>query len=124
MDLLLSWRNLPTTQLRRESTTSEFILTFLRAIQRKPKSVGKSMKPAHHHKIDKEVALKHLLISYRSTLHPATGVSPGATMLRNGYKTEFPHQVLSDESVQAAFNLDQALKLERSDAINASRHRI
>ena len=81
------------------------------------------MKSAHHHKVDKEVALNQLLTSYRSTPHPATGESPGAIMLRSGYQTEFPHQELSTESVQAAFAQDQDQKLQRSRIINASKHR-
>ena len=88
------------------------------------KPLGTSMKSAHHHKTDKEVALNELLTSYRSTPHAATGVTPGAAMLRNGYRTEFPKQDLSDESVLAAFHQDNAQKLERSHAINASKHRL
>ena len=44
-------------------------------------------------------------------------------MLRSGYKTEFPRHDLSDEAVQAAYDRDQAQKLERSHSINTSRHR-
>ena len=88
------------------------------------KPLGKSMKSAHHHKTDKSVALNQLLTSYRSTPHPATGVPPGAAMFRNGYRTEFPNHDLSDECVLAAFNQDQAQKLERSQAINTSKHRL
>ena len=87
------------------------------------KPLGKSMKSAYHRKADKEVALKQLLTSYRSTPHPATGESPGAIMLRSGYKTEFPHHQLSEESVTAAFQQDQHQKRERSHAINTTRHR-
>ena len=88
------------------------------------KPLGKTMKTAYYNKTDKDVALKQLLSSYRSTPHPSTGEAPGAIMFRNGYKTEFPQKHLSDESVAAAFQHDQHQKLERGHAINASKHRM
>ena len=88
------------------------------------KPLAKTMKAAYYNKNDKDQALKQLLGSYRSTPHPATKESPGAIMFRNGYRTEFPNKSLSDELVEAAFNLDQQQKLERGIYVNASRHRM
>ena len=88
------------------------------------KPLGKAMKAAHYNRVDKGQALKQLLCSYRSTPHPSTGESPGAVIFRSGYRTEVPQQVLSDDSVKAAFQFDQKQKCDRGEHVNASKHRM
>ena len=88
------------------------------------KPLGKAMKSVFHNNENRDSALNHLLTSYRSTPHPATGQPPGAMMLRSGYKTEFPPTPLSDESCKAAFRHDQHQKVERGHNINIGKHRV
>ena len=77
-----------------------------------------------HHRNDKDVPWNQLLTSYMSTPHPATGETPRSILFRSGYMSEFPQNKLPDERIQAAFDLNQTRKLERSHSINASKHRL
>ena len=68
------------------------------------KPLGKAMKAAHYGKGDKEKALRELLSSYRATPHPATGVAPGALLMRSGYKKDFPRKAISEKEALAAID--------------------
>ena len=87
------------------------------------KPLGKIMKAAYYNNTDKEEALKQLLISYRSTPHPATGEPPGAIVFRNGYNSDFPRRAIDDEAAEAAFQLDNNKKSSHGHNVNSSKHR-
>ena len=54
------------------------------------KPLGKCLKIAHRNRESKERAIRDLLMAYRTTPHPATGLSPGEMLFRHGYRGAFP----------------------------------
>ena len=68
--------------------------------------------------------IDELLHDYRSTSHPATGLTPGDMMLRGGYRTKFPQQPNPTENqIQEAKIRDSHRKEVANAKINASRWR-
>lgn len=68
--------------------------------------------------------IDELLRDYRSTPHPATGLTPGEMMLRGGYRTKFPQQPNPTENqIQEAKIHDSHRKEVANAKINASRWR-
>ena len=56
------------------------------------KPLGKRLKIANRNKTSKEKALRDLLMAYRTTPHPSTGLSPGEMLFRHGYRGVFPNR--------------------------------
>ena len=56
------------------------------------KPLGKCLKIANRNRKSKEEAIRNLLIAYRTTPHPATGLSPGEMLFRHGYRGAFPNR--------------------------------
>ena len=54
------------------------------------KPLGKCLKIANRNRKAKEQAIRDLLMAYRTTPHPATGLSPGEMLFRHGYRGAFP----------------------------------
>jgi hypothetical protein len=54
------------------------------------KPLGKCLKIANMNKKCKEKAIRELLMAYRTTPHPATGLSPGEMLFWHGYRGSFP----------------------------------
>ena len=86
------------------------------------KPLGKAMKIATQNKVPKDIALAQLLQDYRDTPNPATHVSPGAMLFRDGYRTTFPRTHASEDKIEKAKARDQKLKLERSEKVNSSKY--
>ena len=82
------------------------------------------MKIAHGSRSSEKEALKDLLINYRDTPHPATGVPPAAMLFRDGTKSAFPRRSISAKRVEEALTRDKVTKQERQQKINASKYRI
>ena len=61
------------------------------------KPLGKCLKIANHNKTDKEKAIRDLLLAYRTTPHPATGLSPREMLFRHGYRGVFPNRTTSND---------------------------
>ena len=63
-----------------------------------------------------------LLHNYRSTPHPAIGLTPGDMLLRGGYRTKFPQQPNSTENQIQEVKISDSHRKEVANAkINASR---
>ena len=56
------------------------------------KPLGKCLSIANRSKVNNERAIKDLLIAYRTTPHPATGLSPGEMLFRHGFRGAFPNR--------------------------------
>ena len=56
------------------------------------KPLGKCIKIAIKNNFDKETAIKELLLAYRTTPHPATGLTPGEMLFRHGYRGFYPNR--------------------------------
>ena len=68
--------------------------------------------------------IDEFLHDYRSTPHPATGLTPGDMMLRGGYRTKFPQQPNPTENqIQEVKIRDSHRKEVANDKINATRWR-
>ena len=68
--------------------------------------------------------IDEFLHDYRSTPHPATGLTPGDTMLRGGYRTKFPQQTNPTENQTQEAKIRDSHRKEVANAkINASRWR-
>ena len=83
------------------------------------KPIGKSMKAAFYNRQNPEEHLAELLISHRCTPHPGTGVTPGDVIFRNGYRSTFPRNKISQE-VDKAHEKDIDTKLKRMNDTNQS----
>ena len=64
-----------------------------------------------------------LLQNYRSTPHPATGVTHPDMLFRDGFCTSFPRKKVSGEEIQLAQQRDTQLKQEREIEKNSSKFR-
>ena len=56
------------------------------------KAPGKCIKIAIKNNNDKETAIKELLLAYRTTPHPAKGLTPGEMLFRHGYRGFYPNR--------------------------------
>ena len=74
------------------------------------KPLGKLLKIAHRNKTAKEKPVRELLMAYRTTPHPATGLSPGEMLFRHGYRGTFPNR-----STCSASDFKRAVKKMKSD---------
>ena len=84
------------------------------------KPLGKAMKIGFNNKASETETLQSFLQSYRDTPHPSTGVSPGAMLLRDGYRSIFPRTQLSNKEVTDARELDNQHKNKRKMEYNSS----
>lgn len=87
------------------------------------KPLGKAMKIANHNKKSEKEALSMLLQNYRDTPHPATGVSPGDMLFRDGMHTTFPRMKVTEKEIEQAREKDMKVKQEREEKLNASKYR-
>ena len=87
------------------------------------KPLGKAMKIAHFNKASVKDVLTQLLENYRSTPHPATGISPASMLFRDGLRTSFPRKNVDPEAVTAARTHDETTKKAREIQINSSKYR-
>ena len=71
------------------------------------KPLGKAMKIGHANKIGEKEALSSFLVNYRDTPHISTGVTPGAMLLRDGYKNYLPRKKASVEKILEARKRDK-----------------
>ena len=90
--------------------------TFMRPL-------GKAMKIARNSKQNEKHALQDLLNNYRDTPHSATGISPGAMMFRDGYRSKFPTITVDSEQVTNARAKDANEKTSREMKVNKSKFR-
>ncbi|CAB3982296.1 hypothetical protein LOTGIDRAFT_156980 [Paramuricea clavata] len=88
------------------------------------KPLGKTMKIAHYNRSSEKEALNHLLMNYRDTPHPATGIPPATMLFREGSKSAFPRRSVPPEQVEEARGKDKAMKQDRQDQVNASKYKI
>ena len=56
------------------------------------KPLRKCIKIAIKNHFDKETAIKELLLAYRTTPHPATGLTPVEMLFRHGYRGFYPNR--------------------------------
>ena len=82
------------------------------------KSIGKTMKIAHHNKIPEKRAL-----NYRDTPHPPTGITPNDMLFRHPPQSVFPRKNITEHDVKNAQKRDELLKLEREERINHGKYR-
>ena len=87
------------------------------------KPLGKTMKIAHHNKVQEKAALNKLLMNYRDTPHPATGIAPAAMLFRDSQQSQFPRQKVSNDDVLSARRRDTNLKTCRQEEVNSSKYR-
>ena len=64
--------------------------------------LGKGMKIGAGNGRDERETLNEMLGNYQQTPHPATGIPPVSMMFRDGFKSKFPRQVVSENQVTAA----------------------
>ena len=69
------------------------------------------MKIGHANKIGEQETLNSFLVSYRDTPHISTGISPGATIFRDGYKTDFPGKKVSQKARWRDINSKMNVKI-------------
>ena len=86
------------------------------------KPLGKAMKIGHANKIAEKETLSSFLVSYRDTPHSSTGVSPAAMLFRDGYRSQFPHNKLTESAVLHARSQDRSIKNARKSKFNSARH--
>ena len=88
------------------------------------KPLGKALKAAYYNRDNAQQAIDELLKAYRSTPHPATGMSPGEMLFRHGYHTDFPRSTpRSVEELAQAISDDKLRKQNRSATTNMSKKR-
>ena len=87
------------------------------------KPLGKTVKIAIGTNKPINNAVNDLLISYRSTPHQATGIAPGAMMMRGGYRSHFPITAVKDDEVEKARIKDEESKTRRCDLANTATRR-
>ena len=85
------------------------------------KPLGKAMKIGHSNQIAEKETLNNFLVGYRDTPHISTGVSPGAMIFRDGYRSNFPRTKLEQSSIDAARRNDALAKQTRKEVFNSSR---
>ena len=84
------------------------------------KPLGKCLRIALRNHQDKETAIRNLL-AYRTTPHPASGLSPGEMLFRNGYRGAYPNRKsCSSERFTEAITKMKNDKIERCSDLNQS----
>ena len=85
------------------------------------KPLGKCLRIASRNHRDKETAIRELLLAYRTTPHPATGLSPGEMLFRHGFRGTYPNRkACSEEEFSTAVEKMKKDKVVRCDKINES----
>ena len=85
------------------------------------KPLGKCLRIATRHHRDKEAAIRELLLAYRTTPHPATGLSPGEMLFRHGFRGAYPNRkTCTEEEFGVAVEKMRKDKVERCEKINQS----
>ena len=85
------------------------------------KPLGKCLKIANRNHRDKETAIRELLLAYRTTPHPATGLSPGEMLFRHGYRGAYPNRkTCTNSEFDNAVEKMKNDKIDRCDKINSS----
>ena len=88
------------------------------------KPLGKAVKVALDTNKPVQEAVDDLLIDYRSTPHPATGLAPGDMLFRGGYHSRFPKRPpVTEQHIKEAKKRDKERKTEANAKQNASRWR-
>ena len=95
--------------------SSNPVETFMRPL-------GKAMKIGHKNKFSEKTTVDNLLQDYRDTPHPATGISPGSSLFRDGQTGVFPRVTVSDDQVSSARARDLQQKLERQERVNSKKY--
>ena len=85
------------------------------------KPLGKAMKLAHYHNLNKAHELNKLLSEYRSTPHSSTRVAPGDVMFRAGYHNGLPRPSPSPDIIEHVKTADEKSKLQNSKRVNDRR---
>ena len=57
--------------------------------------------------------LNSFLVNYRGTPHLSTGVAPAHMLFRDGYRSNLPHESVSEEFVLSARDTDNCIKTQR-----------
>ena len=85
------------------------------------KPLGKCLRIANRNNQNKESAIRDLLLAYRTTPHPATGLSPGEMLFRHGYRGAYPNRKsCTNEAFDEAVDKMKKDKVERCHKINSS----
>ena len=86
--------------------------------------LGKAVEVALDTNKPVQEAVDDLLIDYRSTPHPATGLTPGDMLFRGGYHSRFPKgPPITEQHIKEAKKRDKERKTEANAKQNASRWR-
>ena len=88
------------------------------------KPLGKTMKIARYRGEDEKVALQNLLVNYRDTPHPSTGVPPASMLFRDSMAGIFPRKAISEEMISNARESDRKQKYEYETTANHSKYKI
>ena len=86
------------------------------------KPLAKAMKAGIENKHSEKTVLKELLQTYRDTPHPATGVSPGSMLFRDGYRTNLPRSCITETQSSNVREKDKKDNLTRQENTNSSRY--
>ena len=81
------------------------------------------MKIAFHNRAPENDALNQLLMNYRDTPHPATGVAPTAMLFRDAHQSNFLRRPVTENDIMCARKCDAALKESCQNRVNASKYR-
>ena len=88
------------------------------------KPLGKAVKVALDTNKPVQEAVDDLLIDYRSTPHPATGIALGDMLFRGGYHSRFPKRPpVTEQHIKEAKKRDKERKTEANAKQNSSRWR-
>ena len=87
------------------------------------KPLGKAMKISNYNGNGDKQVIQQLLSNYRDTPHPATNVSPGSMLFRDGMKTSFPRTTLLESDIKRARKHDEDEKNARQELINSSKYK-
>ena len=106
----------------------EHVLTYPHHPQGNPvetfmKPLGKALKAAFYNRDSAQRAVDELLMAYRSTPHPATGMAPGEMLFRHGYRSDFPRRESTDVQAEEAMQQDVGQKRTRTEDANSSTKR-
>ena len=84
------------------------------------KSIGKSMKIAHHNNTSEKKVLAQLLSNYRDTPHPSTGVTPNDMLFQHLPQSVFPRKDITEQTIKTAQKRDELLKQGRTEKVNST----
>ena len=89
MEDFAGWRNISLQEIPSLHPTANPVETFMRPL-------GKAMKIAYHNRTPENDTLNQLVMNYRDTPHPATGVTPAAMLFRDAHQYNFqPQKMIS-----------------------------